>query len=218
MEMRQGRGDIPSYKAMTTGEASRERNKEGAKTKEGEASTSGAKWRAGLTSKCLPRAMNKPKFVIPNNRLEEYRSYMKDNALICKFVGFWPVEKDLFRWIQQRWKPKGHVEIKLGVKGFFTVIFSSLEDKERIFEGGPYFMNNARLFMRQWVDCYNPEKEKMLEAPIWIRLFGLPIEFWDPEILEGIGNVIRSFVKVVESTKRGRYTSYPRIYVYMNIT
>jgi len=79
-------------------------------------------------------------------------------------------------------------------------------------------MNNAGLFIRHWEDCYNPDKEKMLATPISIRLFGLPIELWDPKILEGIVNAIGSFVKVVESTKRGRYTSYTRICVYMNIT
>ena len=78
-------------------------------------------------------------------------------------------------------------------------------------------MNNAGLFIWQWEDCYNPDKEKMLAAPVWIRIFGLPLEFWDPEILEGIGNTIGSLVKVAESTKRGRYTSYARICAYMNI-
>jgi len=48
-------------------------------------------------------------------------------------------------------------------------------------------------------------------------LFGLPIDFWDPEILEGIGNTICNFVKITETTKNGRYTSYARICVYMNI-
>jgi len=43
------------------------------------------------------------------------------------------------------------------------------------------------------------------------------MEYWDPHILEGIGNSIRTFVKVGESTKRGKYTSYARICVYMNI-
>jgi len=72
--------------------------------------------------------------------------------------------------------------------------------------------------MRHWEDIYSPDQEKKLEAPVWVRLFGLLIEFWDPEILEGIGNTIGSFVKVSESTKRGRYTSYARICVYMNIS
>lgn len=57
----------------------------------------------------------------------------------------------------------------------------------------------------------------MLAAPIWVRLFGLPVEFWDPEIMEGIGNTMGAFVKVVESTKIGKYTSYARLCVYMNI-
>lgn len=48
-------------------------------------------------------------------------------------------------------------------------------------------------------------------------MFGLPMEFSDPDILEGIGNTIGTFVKVAETTKRGKYTSYARICVYMNI-
>jgi len=71
--------------------------------------------------------------------------------------------------------------------------------------------------MRQWEECYNPDKEKMLAAPIWVRMFGLPIEFWDLEILEGIRNSIGTFAKVAKTTKKGRYTSYAKICVYMNI-
>jgi len=35
--------------------------------------------------------------------------------------------------------------------------------------------------------------------------------------LEGIGNTIGAFVKVADITRRGKYTSYARICVYMNI-
>ena len=59
--------------------------------------------------------------------------------------------------------------------------------------------------------------ERMLEALIWVRLFGLPVEFWNPKILEGIGNTIGAFVKVADTTRRGKFTSYARIRVYMNI-
>lgn len=72
-------------------------------------------------------------------------------------------------------------------------------------------MNNLGLFMWHWGDRYNADNGKMLAAPIQVRLFGLPMEFWDPDILEGISNTIGTFVKVAESTKRGKYTSYARI-------
>lgn len=78
-------------------------------------------------------------------------------------------------------------------------------------------MNNAGLFVKYWEERYNPEKEKMMDAPVWVRLFGLPDEFWDPEILEGIGNTIGSFVKIAEVTKRGKYNAYARICVYINL-
>eukprot|EP00253_Pinus_taeda_P013029 PITA_13029 len=71
--------------------------------------------------------------------------------------------------------------------------------------------------MKFWEERYNPEKEKLLEAPLWVRLFGLPDEFWDPEILEGIGNSIGSFVKAAEATHRGKYNSCARICVYVNL-
>eukprot|EP00253_Pinus_taeda_P009631 PITA_09631 len=174
-------------------------------------------WQKRMRGKCLPRAQKQPRYVVPNNKLEDYSCYMRDHALICRFVGYWPSEWELYRWIDQRWKPRGQVDLKLGAQGFFTAIFSNLEDKNKIFEEGPYFLNNAGLFMKFWEERYNPEKETMMDAPVWVILFGLPDEFWDPEILEGIGNTIGSFVKTAEVTKRGKYNAYARICVYINL-
>lgn len=142
---------------------------------------------------------------------------MKDHALICKFIGAWPTEKELIKWIQLRWQLKGHIDLKLGEKGFFTVTFCNLEDKDKAFQDGPYFFNNAGLFIRCREECYNPNEENLLATPIWVQLFTLPMDFCDLEILEGIEKSIGTFVKVADSTRRGRYTSYDRINVYMNI-
>lgn len=173
---------------------------------------------SGLGRKMSAKRCKKTKIRYPEQSARRVSKYMKDHALICKFIGAWPIEKELIKWIQQRWQPKGHTDLKLGAKSFFTVIFSNMEDKERIFEDGPYFFNNVGLFIRHWDECYNPDQEKLLAALIWVWLFGLPMDFWDPEILEGIGNSIGTFVKVADSTRKGRYTSYARICVYMNIT
>jgi len=171
MENQKGRGEIPSFKNIVAGEASGSGIQNETRANNKEAPVMGKLWQMKTGGKCLPRANKKLRYVIPNNMLEEYNSYMKDHALICKFVGYWPNERELYRWIYQRWKPKGHIELKLGAKGFFTAIFANLEDKERVFEEGPYFMNNAGMFMKFWEERYNPDNEKMQEAPIWVRLF-----------------------------------------------
>ena len=139
------RGEIPSYRYAAAAER---QNSHLVAGKQNAGPVLGATWQASRRGKCLPCAEEKPWFVIPPNKLERYRSYMKDHALICKFIGVWPSEKYITIWIQQKWQPLGHIELKLREKGFFTVIFSNLQDKELVFENGPYFHYNARLFMR----------------------------------------------------------------------
>ena len=88
---------------------------------------------------CLPKSKVTPSLVIRSEGLANHIEYMKDHALIAKFIGFWPMEKDPIWWINHHWKPKGGYELRLGARGFFTVVFYNIEDKNKIFEGGPYF-------------------------------------------------------------------------------
>jgi hypothetical protein len=172
-------------------------------------------WEPG---KCIPQAPIAPKYTISSPRMEDQKQYMHDFALIDKFLGLWPSEKDLVKWIHHWWKPKGHYDLQLGSKGFFTIILHNLEDRNRIFEGGSYFYNSVGLFLRFWTERFNPEKEDFSHAPVWLRLYSLPQEFWLEEILAGIGNTIGSYVKASEATKQRRYTAYARICVYLNIS
>ena len=75
---------------------------------------------------------------------------MKDHALIVKFVGIWTPMKALVWWINNTWKPKERYDLRLGAKGFFTIIFYSLEDKNKVFKGGPYFYNLEGLYLTFW--------------------------------------------------------------------
>jgi hypothetical protein len=103
-----------------------------------------------MPGKCIPQAPQAPKYIIRSPRIEEQKQYMRDYALVGKFLGLWPSERDLIKWIQHWWKPKGHYDLQLGSKGFFTIILHNLEDRNRIFDGGPYFYNSAGLFLRFW--------------------------------------------------------------------
>jgi len=138
---------------------------------------------------------------------------MRDHALI----GIWPMEKALRSWIKKKWNPKGHITLHLGPKGFFTAVFNCLEDQNRILDGGPYFFNSAGLYLKAWVERFNLDKEDLSYAPVWIRLYSLPWEYWEESSLQEIGNALGEFIKVAEDTKFCRYTSYARICVYMDL-
>ena len=84
---------------------------------------------------------------------------MKDHVIICKFIAIWPTKRALIYCIKTRWKSNAHFDMKLGSKGFFTMIFSDLKDKESIKEGGPYFYNLTGIFLKNRVKRYNPNRE-----------------------------------------------------------
>lgn len=142
---------------------------------------------------------------------------MRDHALIGKFIGIWPNEKALRAWINVKWHPKGHITLHLGPKGFFTAVFNCLEDRNRVFKGGPYFFNSVGLFLREWIEQFNLDKEDLSWVSVWIRLYSLPSEYWEEDSLKAIGKVLGDFVKVAEDTKTQRYTSYARICIYMDL-
>jgi len=96
--------------------------------------------------KCIPQASLAPKYIISSPRIEEQKQYMQDYAPVDKFLGIWPLKCELIKWIQQWWKPKSHYDLQLGTKGFFTIILHNIEDRNRIFDRGPYFFNSTGLF------------------------------------------------------------------------
>lgn len=169
------------------------------------------------SSTCKTVSMYRPKVELPSHRINARIQYMRDHALIGKFIGIWPNEKALRTWINVKWHPKGHISLHLGPKGFFTAVFNCLEDRNRVFEGGPYFFNSAGLFLREWIDRFNSDKEDLSWATVWIRLYSLPWEYWEEESLKEIGNALGDFVKVAEDTKTQRYTSYARICIYVDL-
>ena len=114
---------------------------------------------------------------IKSERVGEDIQYMNEHALIGKFVGIWPTENTLAWWISIAWKPQGHYDLQLGAKGFFTIIFFNEEYIMGIFENGPYFYNAAGIFLRPWKERFNPHKENLTIAPIWIRMYSLPTEY-----------------------------------------
>ena len=159
-----------------------------------------------------------PKLQIKSDRIREDINYMKERALIRKFVRFWPTDKTLVWWINTTWKPQGHYDLQLGAKGFFMVIFFNEENRTRNFEGGPYFFNSASLFLRPWKERFNPDKENLTIALVWIKMYYLPMEYWTEEILTDIGNTLGNFVKVSEQIRKRRSTSYARICIYLDIS
>jgi hypothetical protein len=114
---------------------------------------------------CKPKTSLIPKVILEDTQTQLFQDQMKTHALICKFMGLWPTEKMLRNWIKYHWNPSGEVELHLGSKGFFTVVFMNLEDRDKIFEGGTYFHASTGLYICPWKENFSPEKETFKKFP-----------------------------------------------------
>eukprot|EP00253_Pinus_taeda_P012716 PITA_12716 len=63
-----------------------------------------------------------------------------------------------------------------------------------------------------------PKKETFTLVPLWVRLYSLHLDYWQNESLMAIGNELGHFVKASEATRRGKYTSFARICVEIELS
>jgi len=52
---------------------------------------------------------------------------------------------------------------------------------------------------------------------VWVRLYSLPLDYWQTKSLAAISNKLGRFLKASETTRRGKYTSFARICVEMDL-
>eukprot|EP00253_Pinus_taeda_P024996 PITA_24996 len=91
------------------------------------------------------------------------------------------------------------------------------QDKEEQNPLMSLFFNSAGLYLRAWKERFNPDTEDLSWAPVWIRLYSLPVEYWYEDALREIGKGLGEFIKIAEETKLCKYTSYTRICVFMHL-
>lgn len=53
---------------------------------------------------------------------------------------------------------------------------------------------------------------------MWVRLYSLPLDYWKTDSLAAIGNKLGCYVKAFKATRRGKYTSFSRICVEMDLS
>lgn len=87
-----------------------------------------------------------------------------------------------------------------------------------MFEGGPYLYAMTGLYMWPWMMNFVLEREIFTSVPVWISLYSLPLDYWLPKSLKTIGNKLGHFMKISKETLKGKYTSFARICVEMDLS
>lgn len=106
------------------------------------------------------------------------------------------------------WKLVGKIDcVGLG-KEFFLVQFLVKEDYEAVLRNGPWFTGGNFLSIRPWEPDFKPSEANISSVVDWVRLNELPIEYYDVEALQIIGNTICRVLRIDTHTaneSRGRF-------------
>lgn len=113
----------------------------------------------------------------------------------------------LRRDVALKWNPKGALQVVDMAAGFFVFKFSEEEDMMKVITGGPWSIRALPLNLIHWRPNFQPLKEEISFAPVWIHLLGVSNEYWDRDILIQIASHFGKPLKIDEcilNRERGR--------------
>lgn len=113
------------------------------------------------------------------------------SSFIVKVVGKSFGYKALCTRLQGIWRPEGTFNmIDLGYE-YFLVKFAQVSDYFAVLERCPWFVGDNYLSVRKWEPEFQATKAKVASLAEWIRLPELPIDFFQPDILQMIGRFVK---------------------------
>ena len=142
---------------------------------------------------------------------------LSEKGLIGMFTGFWPSPCSAEVWLNKNWRTliQGEVQQIFCGKGYFAFIFEKKEDRDLIFQNGPYFMGPRGMHLNKWDMSFSAEKDIPNAVPMWVKLPHLPLHCCNDEDFRTIGNTLGKYVDKSES--KAPMFSYARICVEVDL-
>lgn len=121
-------------------------------------------------------------------------------SIIIKVVGIKVGRQLLKQKVFAQWKStEDLLLIDLG-SDYFLIKFQREENMLRALHDGCWFMLNHFLSVRRWEPKFIVSNTPLTYSTIWERLFELPTEFYDMNILTRVGNKIKKLLKMDNCT------------------
>ncbi|XP_058786104.1 uncharacterized protein LOC131660794 [Vicia villosa] len=139
-------------------------------------------------------------------------------GVIVKLLGRKIGYKALENRLNQMWVRKGVISIIDLSNDYYLVAFSHEDDKKVAISKGPWFIYDHYLTVKDWRPNFQPDCDSIVEVAVWVRISGLPIEYYDPKSLTAFGNRIGSTIKVDKTTIKQERGKYARICVTVDLT
>lgn len=93
-------------------------------------------------------------------------------------------------YVDKVWKKFGHVAVISNGFGGFIFKFHDESNRNAVLEGGPWHVAGQPIFLKKWSPNLNMAKEGFKKIPMWIKIYGIPLEFWSSKGLSMVASAI----------------------------
>ena len=125
-------------------------------------------------------------------------------------------EDDIEKWGKfwaKSWDLKGNLGLAKLNKRKALLEFEDLEEARRVVSSGSCAWEGTQVRLEHWSPrsgCWAEGEER---RDVWVRIVGLPISLWSPEILRRRGDACGGFITADENTRSMRDLQWARILV-----
>lgn len=88
------------------------------------------------------------------------------------------------------WKNKGLKSMLSTANGFVFFMFDTIDSSTAVLEDGPWFISGHFIVLKKWHSMMKLSKDQLDKIPIWVKLFSVPMEYWDDYGLSRIASAI----------------------------
>ncbi|XVF27193.1 hypothetical protein REPUB_Repub14bG0086000 [Reevesia pubescens] len=130
------------------------------------------------------------------------------NALIVKLLGKVLGFQTLSARAKQLWQLEGKYKVVDLGQDYFLFKFEKKVDYKHVLEGRPWIIGGHYLTVRQWTLNFNPNTDIINKVIAWVRLPGLPMEYYSQFALLRLWALVGRGIKVDRNTEdaiRGRF-------------
>jgi hypothetical protein len=158
-----------------------------------------------------------PEFVF--SKKEEKRIYRPwRRGVIVKLLGRRIGYKALETRLKQMWVRKGVISIIDVGNDYYLVAFTHEDDQYAALMDEPWFIYDHYLTVKEWSPNFHPASDTIEKVAVWVRISGLPIEYYDSKVLNFIGNRVGKTMKVDKNTLTQERGKYARLCVQVDLT
>ncbi|XP_016178012.1 uncharacterized protein LOC107620353 [Arachis ipaensis] len=115
------------------------------------------------------------------------------------------------------WRTKGGYEILDVGFGYFLVKFDLLEDREKVFLGGPWMITGSYVAVKPWSSSFRPCENTFGSTMVWIRITGLNINYYQERAMKMIASAVGKPIRIDLATKSAEREKYARACVQINL-